>query len=293
MRVLLSGASGFIGTDLRRQLRAAGHTVVRLVRREARSPDEFRWEPRTLNIDPAALDGADAVVNLSGASLAHLPWTSAYRRTILQSRLLATRTLTDAIRAADRPPGVLVNASAVGYYGNRPGELLTEDDAPGDGFLSTVVEAWEREARRAADVTRVVMPRTGLVLGRGGALEPLRLLAWFGLAGPLGSGAQHWPWIGLHDEAAAIVHLLAASSLSGPVNLVGPTPATADDVIRALTRAMNRPFLVPVPAPLIRLAMQDAGEDLLLADQAVSSARLVGDGFRFRDATAPAALASL
>jgi uncharacterized protein (TIGR01777 family) len=291
MRVLVSGASGFIGTELCRQLRASGHTPVRLVRREACSPHEFRWEPRTLSIDPAALHGVDAVVNLSGASLAHLPWTAGYRRTILQSRLFSTRTLTDAIVRAARPPAVLVNASAVGYYGDRPGELLTEDDPAGTGFLSRVVEAWEREARRAAMVTRVVMPRTGLVLGRGGALEPLRLLAWFGLAGPLGSGTQHWAWVGLHDEAAAIVHLLASSSLSGPVNLVGPTPATADDVIRAMTRAMHRPFLRPVPAPLTRLAMQDAGEDLLLADQAVSSGRLVGDGFRFRDLTPAAAVA--
>jgi len=249
-----------------------------------------RWQPRTLSIDRRALENVDAVVNLAGASLSRLPWTPGYRRTILQSRILSTRTLTDAIVRSPTPPAVLVNASAVGYYGDRPGELLTEDAAPGTGFLSGVAAAWEQEARRAAGSTRVVMVRTGLVLGRGGALTPLRLLAQLGLAGPVGSGRQHWPWIGLHDEAAAIVHLLTASALSGPVNLVGPTVATADDVVRALTRSLHRPFLLPVPAPLIRLALQDAGEDLLLADQQVSALRLTGDGFRFRDATPADAL---
>jgi uncharacterized protein len=292
MRVLISGASGLIGTELRRQLSAAGHTPLSLVRREARTPDEYRWNPELLSIDVGALDGVDAVVNLSGASLSRLPWTPGYRRTIVRSRVHSTRTLSDAITRAPAPPSVLLNASAVGFYGDRPGERLTESAPAGRGFLASVVQTWEREAQRAADATRVVSFRTGLVLARGGALAPLIPLARLGLAGPLGSGRQHWPWISLHDEAAALVHLLG-SSLSGPVNLAGPTAATASDVIKALADQLHRPFLLPVPAPLLRLALQDAADDLLLADQRVSSALLRADGFTFAQETPLAAVARM
>lgn len=292
MRVLISGASGLIGTELRRQLGAAGHTPLRLVRRVARSTDEFRWNPELLSMDAAALDGVDAVVNLSGASLSRLPWTPAYRHTILRSRLQSTRTLADAILSAAHRPRVLLNASAVGYYGNRPGEGLTESSPAGEGFLARVVQAWEREALRAADATRVVTFRTGLVLAKDSAFKPLIPLARLGLAGPLGSGRQHWPWVSLRDEAAGLVHLLT-SSLSGPVNLVGPTSATAADVIKALADELHRPYLVPVPAPLLRLALQDAADDLLLADQRVSSALIRADGFSFEQETPLAAVAKM
>ena len=226
------------------------------------------------------LDRVDAVVNLAGASLARLPWTGAYRRQILQSRVQATRTVTDALRMSANPPGVLLNASAVGIYGDRPGEELTEESAPGAGFLASVVATWEREAALAPEPTRVVTVRTGVVLARRGALGPLIPFARLGLAGPLGAGTQHWPWISLHDEAAAIAHLLS-SPLSGPVNLVGPAPATANEVIGALAAALHRPFALPVPERVIVLALGDAGRELLLADQRVSSTRLQDDGFVF------------
>jgi uncharacterized protein (TIGR01777 family) len=284
MRVLISGGSGLIGSELRRQLDVAGHAALMLVRREPRAPDEFRWDPTTLTVDVTLFDDVDAVVNLSGASLARLPWTPGYRRTILQSRVQATRTLTDAMSRANNPASVLLNASAVGFYGNRPGQRLTESSPAGSGFLPPVVAKWEREAARAPESTRVVMLRTGLVLAREGALRPLLPLTRLGLAGPLGTGRQHWAWISLHDEAAAIVHLLT-STLSGPVNLVGPEPATADDVIKGLADALHRPFLLRVPAPLVELALQDAGKELLLADQQVSSGRLQDDGFRFAHST--------
>lgn len=284
MRVLVSGASGLIGTAFRRAAGADGHTVQRLVRRPPRLADEVQWDPASLKLDPAALDGIDAVVNFSGASLARLPWTPGYRREILQSRIQATHTLTDAMRAADHPPTTLLNASAVGIYGNRPGEILTEASTPAADFLATVVKTWEEEAARAPAATRVVTFRSGLVLAKRGALRPLLPLARLGLAGPLGRGTQHWPWISLHDEAAAIAHLLT-SSLRGPVNLVGPSPATANDVIRSVATALHRPFAIPVPERIMTLALKDAARQLLLADQNVSSTLLQNDGFRFAHST--------
>lgn len=289
MRVLIAGASGLIGTELSRQLEAAGHTVLRLVRSEPRTSGEIRWDPAGAGLAAGVLDGVDAVINLSGASLARLPWTPAYRREILRSRIRATRALTDAMRQCATPPAVLLNASAIGIYGNRPGETLTEESAPAQDFLAGVVSAWEREALRAPEQTRVVSFRTGLVLERGGALKPLLPIVRFGLGGPLGRGTQHWSWISLHDEAAAIVHLLT-STLSGPVNLVGPTPATANDVIRAVARALHRPFFIPVPEFILTLALQDAARQLLLADQQVSSAKLQADGFVFTHRTAAEAV---
>lgn len=289
MRVLIAGASGFIGSALTTQLKEAGHEVVRLVRRESSAPDEASWDPTTGRVPMAAIEAADAVVNLSGASLSRLPWTLAYKRTILTSRVQATRTLALAIVKAQTPPTVFVSGSAVGFYGNRPGETLTEESSRGDGFLSKVVERWEGAATPAQDRTRVVYARTGLVLGEGGALAPLRLLTRLGVSGPLGSGDQWWPWISLHDEAAAIRHLID-SSLSGPVNLVGPTPATADEIGRALAGEMGRPYWLRAPRWAIVAGLADAGRELLLASQRVEPRRLLDDGFVFRYPTAQAAI---
>lgn len=233
LKILISGASGFIGTELRRQLTDHGHTVHTLVRREPRTATEHNWAPAARILDCRLLEGVDAVVNLSGASLNRLPWTRRRRATILDSRVQSTQTLTDAMRMVDSPPPVFVCASAVGIYGDQPGARLTDTASPGTGFLSDVVRAWEATAHLAPENTRVVTVRTGLVIGPGGALTPLMRLARLGLAGPLGSGGQYWPWISLYDEAAAIHHVLT-SEMSGPVNLAGPTPATANRLFRRL-----------------------------------------------------------
>jgi uncharacterized protein (TIGR01777 family) len=289
VRVLIAGASGFIGTALIERLTADGHDIVRLVRRRAQGPDEASWSPAAGIIDFSVMDRIDAVVNLSGASLARLPWTKSYRGEIVDSRVTATRTLADAMRKARRPPQVFLSASAVGYYGDRPGELLTEFSSAGTGFLAEVVQRWEGAAALAPDDTRTVVFRTGIVVGHGGALQRVGTLTRLGLSGRLGTGGQHWPWISLHDEVAAIVHLLT-SHLSGPVNLAGPTPAIADRVMTAMAERMHRPYTFTVPERMLELALGRAADELLLSSQKVRPQRLLDDGFRFEHVTVEAAL---
>ncbi len=291
LTVVIAGASGMIGSELSTQLTAAGHRVVRLVRRPAIGPNERQWDPAAGLLSADALNDVDAVVNLSGASISRLPWTASYKKQILSSRIQATSTLATAISRAPKPPSVFISGSAVGFYGDRPNERLDEASAPGTAFLSMVVRAWEGAAQSAAsNSTRVVLARTGLVLGSGGALTPLKIIAKLFAAGPLGSGRQVWPWISLHDEAAAIVHLISVSTLAGAVNLVGPRPVTATELNRALAGMLHRPFWLPAPGWAIVAALGDAGRELLLADQDVSAGRLVEDGFRFTHTDVQSAL---
>lgn len=292
MRIVIAGASGLIGTALASALTARGDTVVRLVRREARGADEVEWDPATGSLDPAALRDADAIVNLSGASISRIPWTRSTRREILQSRLTATATLVAALTALAAEGAALpalISGSATGYYGDRPGEPLDESSPAGTGFLADVVVAWEAAAREAPEGVRVALARTGLVIApSGGAFAPLRLMARFGLAGPISSGRQHWPWVALKDEVAGLIHLID-SDVSGPVNLVGPTAATADETMRRLAARLRRPYWLPLP--LARL-MGQAGRELLGADQAVRPDVLEAAGIAFSARTVDDAIAA-
>jgi uncharacterized protein (TIGR01777 family) len=266
--------------------------VLRLVRHDPHDDTEFTWAPAARIIDFTLMERVDAVISLSGASLSHLPWTRRYKKQILDSRVDATRTLTDAMRMASRGPDVFISASAVGYYGDRPGERLTEQSSRGDGFLADVVDAWERTAHLAPEETRVVTARSGVVVGRGGAMKPLLPVARLGLAGPIGTGGQHWPWISLHDEVSAIIHLLT-SALEGPVNLAGPAPITAAGFLKELAGQVHRPYGLPLPEKVIDLALRDAGHELLLSSQKVVPEKLLADGFEFADPTARDAIARL
>jgi len=283
-RIVVSGASGMIGAPLVRALRAAGNDVTVLVRREPRAAGEFPWDPAAGELDPGVLEGADAVVNLSGASISRIPWTRDYQRELVASRIAPTRLLAETMAGMTRPPATFLSGSAVGFYGDRPRVRLDDDAPKGDGFLADLVLAWEQAAALAPAGTRVVNLRTAVVVATSGGMAPVRLLTQFFLGSRFGAGRQYWPWISLEDEVRAIIHLLT-SSISGPVVLAGPTPATADDVTGAFARALGRPRWLPAPAWAIRLGLGEAGQRLLLDDAQVVPIRLTADGFAWRHPT--------
>lgn len=278
-RVVLAGASGLIGTALAQALTARGVTVIRLVRRPPSGVDEVRWDPTGRHLDPAALERADAVVNLAGAGIGDKRWSPQRKQAILDSRVDTTHAVATAVAQAGGSIR-LVNGSAVGIYGDRGDQVLTEDTPAGTGFLSEVVRAWEGAAWPAmAAGAPVAFARTGIVLAReGGAAAPLLRLARLGLGGPLGRGRQWWAWITLADEVAALVHLVDGG-LTGPVNLCAPEPARQGAIAKALGRALHRPAVLPAPAPALRLVLGEFAGDIL-GSQRVLPTRLVDDGFR-------------
>jgi uncharacterized protein (TIGR01777 family) len=280
LRVLIAGASGLIGTELTTQLRADGHEVLKLVRRRSSADDEVNWAPSAGTMDFAVLGEVDAVINLAGASVGRIPWTPGYKKTLRDSRVQPTQTLAEGMNQVATPPAVFLSGSAVGVYGDRPGQRLTEDSASGDGFFPELVTAWEQAAALAPKKTRVVNLRSAVVVAHGGGLAPVRILTGLGLGSRFATGGQYWPWISLHDEAAAIRHLLT-SKLSGPVNLAGPTPATSDRITHAYARRMHRPYLLRVPEGAVKL-LGEAGERLLLDSAKVVPTRLEADGFEWQ-----------
>lgn len=290
-RIVLAGASGLIGRALEAELQARGADVHHLVRRDPLSRNEHRWSPERSELDASLLAGADALVSLNGASVGHLPWTKPYRRLLRASRIDATRTLASAVsELGPEAPTAWLSASAVGFYGDRPGEVLTEASTAGDTFLARLCVDWEAEALAAAAYTRVVLLRTAPVVHPEGVLKPMIALTKLGLGGPLGGGRQIWPWISLTDEVRGILHALDRG-LRGPINLTGPTVASANDIGRELARQLRRPFLLPAPSFALNLALgRDTSESLLTSDAAVRPDALLGSGFKFEHATPAAAI---
>ena len=276
-RIAITGSTGLIGSALVGHLRSEGHTVQRLVRRKAAAPDEVMWDPKNGLIDTAALEGVDAVIHLAGANVGDHRWTKKYRAEILNSRLLGTTTIAQAV--ANVKPKVFISGSAIGFYGETGNRAVTENDRGGDDCLSAVCREWEAAADLAAD-TRTVKIRTGLVLEpTGGALGRMLPLFRFGLGGKIGSGKQWWSWITLHDEIRAICHILE-SDLSGPVNLTSPNPVTNQEFTAALARALHRPALFPVPGFALKAVLGGFSSEILGSKKVLPTA-LTESGFSF------------
>lgn len=281
MAVLVTGASGLVGRAWCARAAAGGAEVRRMVRRPPSAAGEFRWDPAGGEFDDRALDGCTAVVHLAGESVAGGRWTAGRKRRVRDSRVLGTGLLAARIAAAPAPPRVLVCASAVGYYGDRGEEELDEAAGRGAGFLAETCAEWEEAAAPAAGAgVRLVHLRYGVVLARdGGALKKMLPAFRLGLGGRLGSGRQWMPWLTLEDAVGMIDHAIACDGLAGPVNAVAGSVRNVE-FTRALGRAMRRPVVLPVPAPLLRLAFGQMAEELLLAGQRVRPRRLAETGFR-------------
>ena len=287
-RILISGASGLIGRRMTEALESAGHSVTKLVRREPRTADEYEWNPYQGFIDDRALKGLDAVVHLSGAGIGDKRWTEERKKVLYDSRIVTTRVLSQHLAALDDPPGVLISQSAIGIYGDRGDEILTESSSPGpiDDFLASLTFDWETAAAPAAEAgIRVVYPRTGLVLSRRAQLiERLVPLFKAGLGGPIGDGRQWWSWITLTDVRRAVEHLIE-SDHDGPFNLVAPAPVRQKQFAEFLARAVHRPAVFPVRKLAIRLALGgEKAEAIGLSSTRALPERLMIDGFEFADA---------
>ncbi|MFB7515931.1 TIGR01777 family oxidoreductase [Streptomyces sp. NPDC056144] len=281
-RVAVTGASGLIGAALVRSLRADGHDVLRLVRRPAATADEVEWDPKRLYVDAAGLVGVDAVVHLAGAGVGERRWTEAYKREIRDSRVLGTTAISQALAGLAHPPEALVCGTALGWYGDTGSRAVDESAPAGTGFLPSVCVEWEAAAAPAEEAgIRVTYARTGLVVAReGGAWGRLFPVFRAGLGGRMGDGRQYWSHISLHDEVAALRHLVDTPSLSGPVNLTAPEPVTNREVTAAMGRVLRRPTVCAVPAPALRLVLGDFAQDVL-GSQRVLPARLLESGFTF------------
>lgn len=292
MQIVVAGGTGFLGTQLVTRLRSEGHTVAVLTR-HPRGAHQYEWSPGGSSSGWVhVLEGADAVINLAGAPIA-MRWTAAHKREMWNSRLFSTRTLVEAIRSVRSTPSVLINASAIGTYGDRGDEMLTEESGPGSGFLASMGAAWEKEARSAPPQTRVVLLRTGIVLGKnGGALPRMALPFRFFAGGPLGSGRQYVSWIHQDDWTAMVCWALTAGELSGPLNVTAPHPVTNLELAGTLGRVLRRPALLPAPAFALRAILGEMA-DVILTGQRVLPATAHASGFEFTHPELEEALRSI
>jgi uncharacterized protein len=284
MKILVTGASGLVGHRLVPSLEARGHEVLRLVRNAPASEKEVRWDPSKGTVDAGALEGVDAAVHLAGENLAEGRWNEEKKRRIRESRVKGTTLLSETLAGLGQKPEVLVSASAVGYYGSRGDEVLTEESSPGNDFLADVCREWERatEAAERAGV-RVVHLRFGVILsGEGGALKKMLLPFRMGVGGKLGDGRQYMSWITIDDAVGAIEHALSDKNLRGPVNAVAPRPVTNYEFTKAMGGALSRPTILPAPAFALRLVFGEMADATLLASQRAEPVRLKESGFVFK-----------
>ena len=308
MKVLVSGSTGLVGTALTKALARQGHTVCRLIRPttqigpESAGGFDVSWNPETGALGGAAV-GADAVVHLSGASVAVKRWSLKRKEVLLSSRINTTRALVAALGRMSAKPAVLISASAVGYYGDRGDEILTEESSAGDDFPARLAKGWEQEAQKAETFgTRVALARFGVILAREGGALPMMMAPFrFGLGGRIGSGKQWVAWISLADVVGALLRLLSGTPIrgavqfapiSGPVNVVSPEPVTNAEFTEELARAMHRPALIPAPAFVLRLALGEMADALLMASQRAVPKKLVESGYQFQHPDLGSALAA-
>lgn len=288
--IAIAGSSGLIGSALVAALRASDHQVIRIVRRTPANSGELHWNPDSGEFDASALSGVDAVVNLCGVNIAQRRWSGAFKQNLRDSRIVPTEVLSAAV--ADAGVGVLINASAVGYYGNTKDRTVDENGSPGTGFLAQL--CWDWEAATAPAVcsgARVVLARSGLVLApSGGMLRRLRPLFALGLGARLSNGRQYVSWISLEDQVRALIFAISHTRLSGPVNVTGPAPVTNAEFTAALGRAVNRPTPLMLPGFAMRAALGELADEALLTGQRVIPAALEEAGFQFHHNTIGEAL---
>lgn len=288
MRVVIGGASGFLGSALVERLEERGDDVTRLVRREASGPNESQWDPSAGSVDSGVLEGVDAIINLGGVGIGDKRWDDAHKAAVLDSRVAVTRTLAAAVVGLERKPGVFITASAIGFYGDRGDETLTEDSVagPDDDFLVGVVKAWEEAALPVVQANvPLAFLRSGIVLGDGGVLGRMLLPFKLGIGGRMGDGKQWWSWISLEDQIRATVHIIDGK-LSGAFNLTAPNPTRQGDFAKSLAGALRRPAILPTPAFALKAILgAERAQALVFTSARVLPQALRASGFEFAHPT--------